>query len=60
MVKNLPLLISMLIIGSGTITITLNSSLPQFLEISLLLAGTVLNVWSMVALILHIGIANRS
>ncbi|NRD79090.1 hypothetical protein HPT25_17160 [Bacillus sp. BRMEA1] len=60
MVKNLPLLMAMLVIGISTVSITLNTQMPEFIKIPLEIVGTVLNTWSLVALILHLGIKNLS
>lgn len=55
MVKNLPLLMSMWLIGISTLTIGLNTHLPEFIKWPLLIVSFVLNIWSMLALILHVG-----
>ncbi|MBG9657320.1 hypothetical protein ABE24_21630 [Cytobacillus firmus] len=55
MVKNLPLLLAMLIIGCSTLVIALTTNSPQFIKSLLLIASAVLNVWSMIGLILHLG-----
>ncbi|MFT8320982.1 MAG: hypothetical protein ABF649_08760 [Bacillus sp. (in: firmicutes)] len=54
--KNIPLLFAMLIIGCSTLIIALNTHSPEFIKITLLIASAVLNVWSMMGLILHLGI----
>ncbi|MFP7486470.1 hypothetical protein SFC65_20090 [Priestia filamentosa] len=56
MVKNLPLLLAMLLISCSTTSIALTTNPPEFVEFSLLIAGAVLGIWSMMALILHLGI----
>ncbi|SIR56303.1 hypothetical protein [Priestia flexa] len=56
MLKNLPLLMAMLLIGSGIMVITLTTSLPQIIELFLLSIGAILNIWSMIGLILHLGV----
>ncbi|KGX92357.1 hypothetical protein N781_16520 [Pontibacillus halophilus JSM 076056 = DSM 19796] len=60
MVKNLPLLIAMQMIGCSTLVIASQMNSPQLLKSFLLIASTVLNVWSMIGLILHVGIQNVS
>ncbi|EIJ81780.1 hypothetical protein PB1_02535 [Bacillus methanolicus PB1] len=60
MVKNLPLLLAMLVIGCSTTTIPLTTNSPQFVEWFLLIAGIILNIWSMMGLILHLGIKRLS
>ncbi len=55
MVKNLPLLIAMLLIGCSTLLIALTTTLPQLIQILLLTGSVVLNVFSMMGLILYIG-----
>jgi hypothetical protein len=60
MVKNLPLLVAMLLIGCSISLIALTTNSPQFVKVFLLITGVVLNVWSMMGLILHIGIKKLS
>lgn len=47
---------AMLLIGSGIMVITLTTSLPQIIELFLLSIGAILNIWSMIGLILHLGV----
>ncbi|PID23213.1 hypothetical protein CSV61_01825 [Sporosarcina sp. P3] len=56
MVRNVPLLMTMLLVGSSALIIYLTTELPQLTEWLLLLVAVVLNTWSALALILHIGI----
>ncbi|WP_068674135.1 hypothetical protein [Oceanobacillus sp. Castelsardo] len=56
MVKNLPFLLIILVVGCSTLTIALTTSLPQFIEVFLLIVSAVLNIWSMLGLIVHVGI----
>ncbi|WP_275899642.1 hypothetical protein [Bacillus piscicola] len=56
MVKNVPFLMAMLIVGSGAFVISLTTELPQFAKWLLLLVAVVLSIWSAVALIIHAGI----
>ncbi|MDX8045332.1 hypothetical protein SH601_04955 [Gracilibacillus sp. S3-1-1] len=56
MVKNLPLLIAMFTIGCGVTLISSRTALPQVMEIVLLSIGAILKVWSIIGLILHLGI----
>lgn len=60
LVKNLPLLIAMMLIGVSTLTIGLNTHLPEFIKFPLLIVSCVLNIWSMMGLILHIGMTKLS
>ncbi|MCM3587383.1 hypothetical protein M3182_16725 [Mesobacillus maritimus] len=60
MVKNLPLLSIMFLIGCSTLTIATTTDLPQLLKSFLLIGSVVLNVWSMIGLILHIGVQKLS
>ena len=55
MIKNSPLLFAMLMIGCNITTIALTTNSPQIVEWSLLIVGVILTIWSMMGLILHIG-----
>lgn len=55
LVKNLPLLMAMSLIGVSTLTIGLNTHFPQFIKLPLLIVSCILNIWSMLGLILHVG-----
>ncbi|QST00931.1 hypothetical protein IMZ31_05000 [Pontibacillus sp. ALD_SL1] len=56
MVKNVPLLISMLLIGLSALTISQNAQLPEPLHWVLIILAVILNMTSAVGLILHLGI----
>ena len=58
--KNLPLLMAMLVIGSSALTISLTAELPQAVEWALLTMAVVLNVWSAIALVIHVSIQKLS
>lgn len=60
MIKNVPVLLSMLVIGCSTTTIALATNSPQFIELFLLIIGVILTIWSLVGLILHLGIKRLS
>ncbi|WP_449537310.1 hypothetical protein [Ferdinandcohnia sp. Marseille-Q9671] len=60
MVKNLPLLIAMLLVGCSALTISLTAQLPQFVEWLLLVVAVVLNTWSAIALVMHVGLQKVS
>lgn len=60
MVKNLPLLMAMLLIGCSITLISLTTDSPQIVKWVLLVAGILLNIWSMMGLILHIGVKKLS
>jgi hypothetical protein len=59
-VKNLPLLLVMLIVGSSALTISLTTQLPELLHWVLITIAVVLNIWSAVGLILHVDIQKQS
>nr|WP_242705705.1 hypothetical protein [Pontibacillus sp. ALD_SL1] len=54
--KNVPLLISMLLIGLSALTISQNAQLPEPLHWVLIILAVILNMTSAVGLILHLGI----
>lgn len=60
MIKNLPLLLAMLMVGSSVLTMTLSTQFPNLLHWVLITIAIVLNVWSLIGLILHIGIQKYS
>ncbi|WP_318508737.1 hypothetical protein [Bacillus sp. T3] len=60
MVKNLPLLLAMLIVGSSALTISLTTQLPELLHWILITIAVILNIWSAIGLILHVGIQKLS
>ncbi|WP_068675358.1 hypothetical protein [Oceanobacillus sp. Castelsardo] len=60
MVKNLPLLLAMLIVGSSVLTISQTTQLPELLHWALIIIAVVLNIWSAIGLILHVGIQKLS
>lgn len=60
MVKNLLLLLAMLLVGSSALTISITIQLPQSLHWILLTIAVVLNIWSAIGLILHVGIQRLS
>ncbi len=55
MVRNLPLLLAMIIIGSGAaLTINQTSQLSEILFWPLLVLSVILNTWGIIGLILHL------
>lgn len=56
MVKNLPFLFSLLIIGCSILVISSSIEGPPLVKYSLLFASVVLNIWSMIGFILNLGI----
>ncbi|KSU86299.1 MULTISPECIES: hypothetical protein [Bacillaceae] len=56
MIKNLPLLLAVFLVGLGLRSITATASLSPMLYWPVVIISTVLLIWSMVALILNIGI----
>jgi hypothetical protein len=56
MVKNLPLLMGILVIGCSLTLITKVARIPDILDTFLLITGAILSIWSMMGLILHLGI----
>jgi hypothetical protein len=54
LIKNLPLLISILIIGVSTSTISMNGNLPTFFEWTLPIMSIILNATAVIGLSLHI------
>jgi len=54
MVKNFPLLISMLLIGVVALVISQTIQLPEVAFWIVLVTSFVLNIWSLFALILHL------
>ena len=54
MIKNLPLLISILIIGVSTSTISMNGHLPTFFEWTLPIMSIILNATAVIGLSLHV------
>ncbi|KGP90273.1 hypothetical protein N780_06165 [Pontibacillus chungwhensis BH030062] len=56
MVKNVPLLISMLLIGLGALTVSQNAQLPEPLHWVLIIMSVILNMTSAIGLILNLGI----
>lgn len=60
MVKNLPLLMAMLVIGSSALTISLTTELPQVVEWLLIIVAVVFNMWSAIGLIIHVNIQKLS
>ncbi|GGD13703.1 hypothetical protein [Pontibacillus salipaludis] len=55
MVKNVPLLISMLLIGLGSLLVSQNTPLPEALDWVLIIIALILNLTSAIGLILHLG-----
>lgn len=55
MVKNVPLLISMLLIGLGALLVSQNTPLPEALDWVLIIIALILNMTSAIGLILHLG-----
>ncbi|WP_345240524.1 hypothetical protein [Pontibacillus salipaludis] len=55
MVKNVPLLISMLLIGLGSLMVSQNTQLPEALDWVLIIIALILNMTSAIGLILHLG-----
>lgn len=55
MVKNLPLLIAILVIGISLSNIALKINMPSVLQYILQIVGILLMLWGMIALILHVG-----
>ncbi|GGB38133.1 hypothetical protein F3157_13960 [Virgibacillus dakarensis] len=53
MVKNFPLLLSMLLIGNSALIISLTTPLPELLHWVLLIIAAVFNIWSAIGLMLH-------
>ncbi|SER34666.1 hypothetical protein SAMN04487944_103118 [Gracilibacillus ureilyticus] len=56
MVKNLPLLLAMLSIGTSVLMISLTMQLQELVRWTLILIAVLLNIWSAIGLILHVGI----
>ncbi|MCZ6940552.1 MULTISPECIES: hypothetical protein [Bacillus cereus group] len=56
MVKNLPLLLSMFVIGCALQVITSTVKMIPYLEWTLRGGAVILIVWSMIALMLHVSI----
>lgn len=56
MVKNLPLIIAMFVIGLSALLIGSNSEHSNIMNTITTIMGTVLSLWAMIALLLHIGI----
>jgi len=54
LIKNLPLLISILIIGVSTSTISMNGHLPTFFEWTLPIMSIILNATAVIGLSLHV------
>lgn len=54
MIKNLPLLISILIIGVSSSTISMNGHLPTFFEWTLPIMSIILNIIAVIGLSLHV------
>jgi hypothetical protein len=54
LIKNLPLLIFILIIGVSTSTISMNGNLPTFFEWTLPIMSIILNATAVIGLSLHI------
>ncbi|MUL34081.1 hypothetical protein [Priestia megaterium] len=54
MIKNLPLLISILIIGVSSSTISMNGHLPKFFEWTLPIMSIILNIIAVIGLSLHV------
>ncbi|MDQ0232676.1 hypothetical protein [Metabacillus malikii] len=56
MMKNLPLLIAILLLGQVTLLITITTEIPEIVELILLISSVIFNAWGIIALILYIGI----
>ncbi|MFV2049804.1 hypothetical protein KDJ21_017415 [Metabacillus litoralis] len=56
MIRNLPLLLAFFLVGLSLRSITTTVSLPPFIYWTMLLFSTVLLIWSMIALILNLGV----
>jgi hypothetical protein len=54
LIKNLPLLISILIIGVSSSTISMNGHLPTFFEWTLPIMSIILNIIAVIGLSLHV------
>ncbi|WP_226582081.1 hypothetical protein [Halobacillus litoralis] len=60
MIKNLPLLLAMLSVGSIALTISQTTQVPGLVVWVLIIIGVVLNMWSAIGLILHVGLHKQS
>ncbi|MCM3164295.1 hypothetical protein [Metabacillus litoralis] len=56
MIRNTPLLLALFLVGLSLRSITTTVSLPPFIYWTMLLFSTVLLIWSMIALILNLGV----
>jgi hypothetical protein len=54
LIKKIPLLISILIIGVGSSTISMNGHLPTFFEWTLPIMSIILNIIAVIGLSLHV------
>lgn len=56
LIRNTPLLLALFLVGLSLRSITTTVSLPPFIYWTMLLFSTVLLIWSMIALILNLGV----
>ncbi|MBM7602762.1 putative membrane protein YadS [Metabacillus crassostreae] len=56
MIKNLPFILALFLLGLSLRTIVTTASLSPFIHWTILIISTMLLIWSMIAMILNIGV----
>ena len=60
MVKNLPLLIAMFLIGNSIFILSMTIKIPELLHWTFVIVALLLNISSVIGLILHVGTRRTS